>query len=70
MILDPHQVAERVARMAREGVVWSVEGSKVHVNPRTICFHPDTPGIMPMLEKARRLLTECGVMVDKETLGT
>jgi UPF0271 protein len=70
MILDPHQVAERVARMATEGVVWSVEGSDLHVSPRTICFHPDTPGMMQMLEKARRLLAERGVMVDKETIGT
>jgi UPF0271 protein len=70
MVLDPHQVAERVARMAKEGVVLSVEGSKVHVIPRTICFHPDTPGMMSMLEEARRLLTECGVMVDYETRGT
>jgi 5-oxoprolinase (ATP-hydrolysing) subunit A len=70
MVLDPHQVAERVARMAKEGVVWSVERSDVHVIPRTICFHPDTPGMMPMLEKARRLLNECGVTVDKEARGT
>jgi lactam utilization protein B len=40
------------------------------VIPRTICFHPDTPGMMSMLEEARRLLTECGVMVDRETRGT
>jgi UPF0271 protein len=69
MVLDPHQVAERVARMAKEGVVWTIEGSEVHVTPRTICFHPDTPGMMLMLEEARRLLTECGAMVDKETRG-
>jgi 5-oxoprolinase (ATP-hydrolysing) subunit A len=70
MVLDPHQVAERVTRMVKEGVVWSVEGAEVHVIPKTICFHPDTPGMIQMLEKARRLLTERGVMVDKETHGT
>ena len=47
-----------------------MEGAEVHVIPKTICFHPDTPGMIQMLEKARRLLTERGVMVDKETHGT
>jgi UPF0271 protein len=70
MVLDPHQVAERVVRMAKEGVVLSLEGPEVHVIPRTICFHPDTPGMMTMLERTRRLLTECGVILDTETRGT
>jgi UPF0271 protein len=70
MVLDRHQVAERVARMAKEGVVLSVEGPEVHVIPRTICFHPDTPGMMTMLERTRRLLTEHGVILDTETRGT
>ena len=70
MVLDPHQVAKRVARMAKEGVVLSVDGPDVHVNPRTICFHPDTPGMMTMLERTRRLLTEHGIILDTERRGT
>lgn len=67
MVLDAHQVAGRVVRMAKEGSVVSVEGTEVPVMPRTICFHPDTPGMMPMLEEARQLLAEAGITVDSET---
>jgi UPF0271 protein len=70
LVLDPHQVAERVARMAKEGSVLSVEGSEVHMALRTICFHPDTLGMMPMLEKARQLLTEARVRVDNDLRAT
>lgn len=70
MVLDAHRVAGRVVRMATEGFVASVEGTEVRAMPRTICFHPDTPGMMLMLKKARRLLTEAGVRVDNEVRST
>jgi lactam utilization protein B len=55
--------------MAKEGFVASVEGTQVCAMPRTICFHPDTPGMMLMLKKARRLLTEARIRVDNEARG-
>ena len=58
-------VAEIV--VAEEGSVVSVERTEVHVMLRTICFHPDTLGMMPMQEEARRLLTEAGLTVDSES---
>jgi 5-oxoprolinase (ATP-hydrolysing) subunit A len=70
LVLDPHQVAERVARMARVGSVLSVEGPEVYVMPRTICFHPDTPGMIQMLEKSRQLLTGARVRMDNERCDT
>ena len=67
MVLDARRVAERVVRMAKGGSVVCVEGTEVSVMPKTICFHPDTPGMMPMLEGARQHLAGAGVAVDGET---
>lgn len=63
MILAPDQVVERVARMATDGVVLSVEGSDVTLDPGTICFHADTPGVIAFLEGARSRLETLGIQV-------
>lgn len=51
MVLDPAAVAARVARMIREGVVRSIEGPDVRLDPHTVCFHADTPGVLDFLEQ-------------------
>jgi 5-oxoprolinase (ATP-hydrolysing) subunit A len=66
MVLDPQTVAKRVVLMAKNGTVLSSTGTEVRITPRTVCFHPDTPGMMEMLQAARRLLTEAAVRIDND----
>lgn len=63
MVLDPELVGRRVAEMAGEGTVLTVEGDRIRIAPETICFHPDTPGMITMLERARQELTRVGIEV-------
>lgn len=64
MVVDPALVIARVARMATEGVVQSIEGSEVALAPGTICFHADTPGVTAFLQGARDRLSSLGIEVD------
>ncbi|GGF86703.1 UPF0271 protein [Azorhizobium oxalatiphilum] len=50
MVLDPKEVAARVIRMVQEGVVRSIEGADVRIDPQTVCFHADTPPVIAFLE--------------------
>ena len=63
MIVDPAAVVERVIRMATEGVVRSVEGKDVALQPSSICFHADTPPAIAFLEGARNQLQALGVQI-------
>jgi UPF0271 protein len=63
MVVEPALVVERVARMATEGVVQSIEGSDVVLAPGTICFHADTPGVIAFLQAARSRLDTLGIRV-------
>jgi UPF0271 protein len=63
MVLDVAQVAERVARMASDGVVRSIEGGDVKIMPDTICFHADTPPVLGFLKEAAVALGAAGVAV-------
>ena len=61
MVVDPAQVVDRVARMATDGVVRSIEGTDVTLDPGTLCFHADTPGVIAFLEGARSRLDALGI---------
>ncbi len=65
MVLDPEAVAQRVTDMAREGTVTTIDGPVIKIDPQTVCFHPDTPGMMAMLESTRQHLTEAGITVSR-----
>ena len=58
---DPQAIAERVARMALEGVVEAADGSLVAVDAQSICVHGDTPGAVAIAERVRAALQEAGV---------
>jgi UPF0271 protein len=60
---DPHQAAERVLRMLREGKVRSVEGRDVDVRGETICVHGDTPGAVEFARELRTRLEREGVKI-------
>jgi UPF0271 protein len=60
---DPDRIAERVVRMALEGVVEAVDGSLVAVEPESICVHGDTPGALAIAERVRAALEDAGIDV-------
>jgi len=63
VIHDPARVADRVARMAREGKVAAVDGSDLSLDARTVCIHGDTPGAVELAAAVRERLDRDGVAV-------
>lgn len=60
LVTDPDEVAARVVRMVRDGVVTAVDGSEVAVAPRSVCVHGDTPGAVALATAVRDALREAG----------
>ncbi|MEU4832883.1 5-oxoprolinase subunit PxpA [Streptosporangium sp. NPDC023615] len=58
---DPATVARRAVRMATEGVVDAVDGTRVEVEARSICVHGDTPGAVLLARAVRDGLADAGV---------
>lgn len=50
---DPDAVAARVVRMVREGVVETIEGGLLAIEPDTICLHSDTANALTMARAIR-----------------
>lgn len=63
MIFNPESVAERVLEMAQLGTVATVDGGRISLTPRTICFHADTPKVMDFLAKSHAALEKEGICV-------
>lgn len=60
---DPDEVAARAVRLAREGVVESVDGSLVRADAASLCVHGDTPSAVTMARAVRAALDAAGVEV-------
>jgi 5-oxoprolinase (ATP-hydrolysing) subunit A len=60
---DPTTVADRVVRLATNGVVTAVDGSDVRIDAETVCLHGDTPGAVEMARAVRAALAVAGVDV-------
>jgi 5-oxoprolinase (ATP-hydrolysing) subunit A len=58
---DPDDVAERAVRMAVDGEVVAVDGTRVAVAPESLCVHGDTPGAVALAARVRAALAEAGV---------
>ncbi|EHB57761.1 UPF0271 protein ybgL [Mycolicibacterium rhodesiae JS60] len=58
---DPEQIAERVARMVRDGQVVAVDGSVIEVRVESVCVHGDSPGAMNIATAVRERLLRDGV---------
>jgi UPF0271 protein len=61
VIHDADAVAERAARMAIEGVVTAVDGSRLSSVVRSICVHGDTPGAVHLAQRVRAALKSSGL---------
>ncbi|WP_314688812.1 5-oxoprolinase subunit PxpA [uncultured Bifidobacterium sp.] len=63
VIGDVEEVASRVSRMVREGVVEAADGTVVPVRADSVCVHGDSPGAVAMATAVRRRLVADGVDV-------
>jgi 5-oxoprolinase (ATP-hydrolysing) subunit A len=63
LVEDPAAVAERAVRMATDGVVTAVDGSRLLMPVESVCVHGDTPGAAQLARAVRAALTEAGVTV-------
>lgn len=58
---DPQEVAARMLRLAREGVVTAIDGSEVRIAAQSICVHGDSPAAVSMAREVRGVLERAGV---------
>ena len=71
MIRDEDEAIARVIRMAKEGVVRSVDGTDVEIKADSVCVHGDGESALLFVQKIRAALKEAGVEVVpiREVLG-
>ncbi|MBP7566862.1 MAG: LamB/YcsF family protein, partial [Burkholderiaceae bacterium] len=60
---DGQAIAQRMARLAREGVVAAIDGTDVRVQADSICVHGDTPGAVEVARAVRAELGRAGIAV-------
>ena len=60
---DPAEIAERMLRLAEEGVVRAIDGTDVSIAAQSICVHGDSPGAVATAAAVRRRLEASGVTV-------
>ena len=63
VIHDPDEVIARVLRMAKEGMVRSINGKDIPIKADSICVHGDTPEAIEFVSKIRAALEEEGATV-------
>ena len=60
---DPAEIAERMRRLATEGVVTAIDGSELALSAETICVHGDTPGAVGIARAVRATLEAAGLTI-------
>jgi UPF0271 protein len=63
VLRDPDEIAARVLRLVRDGVIDTIDGARISVEAQSICVHGDTPGAVAIAERVRTELTAAGVQV-------
>lgn len=61
--LDPAQVAAKVLRACREGVVRTVEGRDIPITFDSVCIHSDTPGALALVQATRKSLDAADIAI-------
>ncbi|HEY0400622.1 MAG TPA: 5-oxoprolinase subunit PxpA [Blastococcus sp.] len=61
LVHDPAAVAERAVRMAADGEVVAVDGTRVPVHVDSVCVHGDTPGAVELARAVRAALEAAGL---------
>ncbi|BDZ39692.1 LamB/YcsF family protein [Microbacterium suwonense] len=60
---DPAAVAERMVRLASDGVIRAIDGTDIPVNAQSICVHGDSPGSVAMAAQTKRMLQDAGITI-------
>ena len=60
---DPAAVAERMVRLAGEGVIRAIDGTDVPVSAQSICVHGDSPGSVAMAAETKQMLQQAGITI-------
>ncbi len=63
VIHDPDEAAERALRMATEGVVIAIDGTRVPISVSTLCVHGDNPSAVALTKAIRNRLEASGVTI-------
>ena len=63
VVHDPAEVARRAVRMAAEGIVLAVDGTRVAVDVEAVCVHGDTAGAVGLARSVRAALESAGLAV-------
>ncbi|TDY87479.1 UNVERIFIED_ORG: UPF0271 protein [Herbaspirillum seropedicae] len=61
--LDPAQVAAKVLRACREGVVRTVEGRDIPIAFDSVCIHSDTPDALALVQATRKSLDAADIAI-------
>jgi 5-oxoprolinase (ATP-hydrolysing) subunit A len=61
VLSDPDRVAARIVEMVTTGMVQSVTGQLVALQPRSVCVHGDTPGAVSLARAVRKALEQSGL---------
>ena len=65
LVHDPAVVAERAVRMAADGVVVAVDGTRAADAVESVCVHGDTPGAVELARAVRTALEAAGLTVGR-----
>jgi UPF0271 protein len=60
---DATEIAERMLRLAGEGVVTAIDGTDIALSAETICVHGDTPGAVAIARAVRDALEAAGLTI-------
>jgi len=63
LVTEPEAIAERVSRLAREGILLAADGTELATAAATVCVHSDTPGAVAAARAIRARLERDGVAV-------
>jgi len=63
VLSDPVEIAHRIVRMVRDGVVRAIDGGDVTIQADSICVHGDTQGAVAIALAVRESLESSGVTV-------
>jgi UPF0271 protein len=63
VIHDPEEAADRALRMASEGVVIAVDGTRVPIQLHTLCVHGDNPAAVILSQTIRKRLESSGIRI-------
>ncbi|MGN6303399.1 MAG: LamB/YcsF family protein [Mesorhizobium sp.] len=60
---DPQEIAGRIVRMVKDGVIRSIDGGDVAIDAQSVCVHGDSPDAVAIARHLRAGLEEAGLSV-------